>query len=214
MALCANCGMQIADGQAFCTQCGAPAPKAPSGGYSARISSPEVYHYRQNRRRRTVLFLILFALLLLVLLAALSAVAKSVDPAAAVLIYVAVMGVTLLLTLISMKKGSASWDGTVTDTRVVQRVQREDDGEFTTERTLYVPVVFIRRADGKNLSIDLPSKELMEYYTVGEPVRKHNGLSYPEKFYKFANVNGCPSCGAVFDARLDVCPKCKMPALR
>jgi hypothetical protein len=217
MPLCINCGTDNFDGSAFCVNCGQriqAAAGAVSYQYSPRIDSPEVLSYKSKSKFFAKIFLVIFAAGLLIFLLILSAVAKTISIQNALLIYAVIMAVTLLLSFFQLKNQGTTWDGVITEKRIVKSVNRHDDGDTCYDEVIYTPTLFIDIQKARKVLVPLPNTEVYNYFAVGEQVRKHKGFAYPEKLVKQSPFIHCLNCGRLFEKQLDHCPSCKMPAIK
>ena len=217
MAFCVSCGSQVGDDSEFCLNCGAKLQVVGDTfnyQYSQRINSTEVLAYKNKSKRFAKIFFFVFAVGLLAFLLIYSTATKAMNIPTALLIYGVVMTVMILLSLFQVKQQNKTWDGVIIDKKIVETINRQDDGDSYYEETVRKPTLFINKLRGKTITLYLPNMELFNYFAVGEQVRKHKGFPYPEKLVKQYNIVHCINCGKLFNIQIDKCPGCKMPTIK
>ncbi len=238
MPFCTNCGQNLDAGSKFCDRCGQPqqpvstaqpispaaapqayaAPQPPvyaypaaavSSGYSANAQMPVFQDFARKVRKRGWIFAGILAVLALIAIF----IFVREELTTALIAYAVVVAFTAFLTLGSNIKAKKSWEGQLIDKKIVVKRQQDDDNSAIT-RYKRIPTLYFQTISGKKVKMELGSQSgAFEYYEPGCAVRKHSGFHFPEKRDKGAEII-CVNCGRIYDRQLNVCPKCKLIALK
>lgn len=128
------------------------------------------------------------------------------------------LGLGLLMLLIGLvrisRMKSGTWDGTVTDKKHKQKVERDQDDSHTRYRTVYT--LILTEDNGKKHKLNYTdNRALYDYFNIGDRVRCHVAFSTYEKYDKSRDsMLFCNICGTINDITNDTCKSCRLPLFK
>jgi hypothetical protein len=128
------------------------------------------------------------------------------------------IGLGLLMLLIGLvrisRMKSGTWDGTVTDKKHKQIVERNQDDSHARYRTVYTLV--LTEDNGKKHKLNYTdNRALYDYLNIGDRVRCHMAFSTYEKYDKSRDsMLFCNICGTINDITSDTCKSCRLPLFK
>ncbi len=179
-------------------------------GYSEKINRPEFQKFKPKNLSAIsllALFLAPVVMLIFVVLAITGKLGWSIA-----LILGGLCGLLLIVLYYwtsSHKKEVKTMDGVLIKKKRLRKKGTTDDKDV-------IFLLVFEMADGSERKINVTKlKPLFKYYQVGDLVRFHPGLTYPEKQKKlFDDKIVCVSCGKLTDAIRDKCCNCHLPLLK
>jgi hypothetical protein len=115
------------------------------------------------------------------------------------------------------RKRSKTWDGTVTDKKVVKKSVKSNTGDddYVVENYLEYQVIIKSDTDKKHTIKVANDDTLYNYYQTGDKVRHHKGVNTFEKYDKTGDtVIFCNACSSLNPIENDFCSRCKCPLLK
>lgn len=217
---CPHCGKAGPRNMRFCTYCGgklnqdSPASsKLKPGlvGFSAKINDPAFSRYVRHANLWSAIFSGMLAVAAVIGFTIAGEVGTDMENPESMFIGLGIGGMFLSIALLQIlgRKRSRTWDGTVVDKSVKEKVKK--DG------TDYVEYAFVVREDcGREHNHTAEDDDTYyNYFQIGDRVRHHAGLNSFEKYDKSQDsVIFCNACGDIWDIEEDTCPRCKCPLLK
>ena len=224
---CQSCGTQLNNNARFCPSCGAAAGNEtaantmPAGvervGYSPVINSPEFLlcakKYHKQARQAAIIFTIL-----LPFIGALGGAIIGDGSTVGV-----VIGITLgfasiaflWFTIAKDKKKKQALPETTDGT--ISNISYYGSGRGSNAETKYTTakIIFIDSAGREHCAEIKCKRDIYNYFKVGEVVRYHTKINFPEKYDKSRdNYSVCALCLYKEAVYSDRCPKCDAPLLK
>jgi len=227
---CENCGAQLSENAKFCENCGftADAPvRRPNDslqiGFSQKINDPVFEDLQRARFRKSIRHGLIFLPVLILLFQIVPFFAADFTRQRAFIVSCVVggFGMIWILAAGAARVMAKSWDGEVTDKRITERRNRNDDAASGYDIDYYHTISF-RLASGKKKKMrrklttnELNAWDMMIYLNIGDRVRYHGKLDYYEKYDKSRDTEvPCANCRKYVDIRLECCPVCQVPVIK
>ena len=235
---CESCGAKLENNARFCESCGTPqsavpAPAQPqasayqqpsqtgSVGYSHVINSPEfllcVKKHHKRSRRAAIVFTILLPLL------GASGGAVIGEGSAAGIVIGTILGFAGIAVLWSLtekekKKKRAlpdAIDGTITNINYYGSGGGIGEGGDAEKKYTAAKITLVDSA-GREHDVEIKFRnEIYNYYKIGEAVRYHTKINFPEKYDKSRDsYSVCALCLYKEAVHGDRCPVCDAPLLK
>jgi len=228
---CENCGTKLDINARFCEGCGTPQGAAPapayqqpsqtkSAGYSHVISSPEfiscVKKYYKRSRKTAFVFAVL-----LPFIGGLGGaiIGEGSNAGIAIGAVLGLFGVAVLWFRIEKdgKKKQALpdvIDGTITNINYYGSGGGIGEGGDAEKKYNTVKIILIDSAGREHDAEIKCGNEIYDYYKIGEAVRYHTKINFPEKFDKSRDgYSVCALCLYKEAVHGDRCPECGAPLL-
>lgn len=229
MFFCANCGIRLKKGAAFCRRCGhavtsdAPFYNTPvqgSGGvgWSDKINDRRIAAYRKNSSIYIWIWAVALAVIIPVLLLAFGQF-ESITEALTASGFIC--GMFLLIGLFSSLKTvftGKQWEGDVIYKEVSDRKRSYNSGDEVLQEVYTEYAVHVKTLNGKNITLTYQNDDSMyNYFNIGDRIRRHGHgkIKYIEKYDKsHDSVIFCAACGYKSDIRANCCCACGCPLLK
>lgn len=242
---CKNCGHELSENGKFCGGSGAPVeekndieytqarekaqdsrlieerPKAVSYGrvgFSTRISDTTFAKYVKNNNKSSTIFSIILAMTAIIGFFIYGETSSEMDNPEALYIGFGIGGMFILIALFQIigRKRSKTWDGTVIDKTIKNKMRKQNAGNNDYYWVDFFEYKVIIRGDsGKKHEITSEDDTtIYNYYEIGDRVRHHGGLNSYEKYDKSKDsIIFCAACGSLNNIEDDYCFRCKCPLL-
>jgi hypothetical protein len=188
-------------------------------GYSPKINDPAFARYIKSSNSYSAYFSVGLALIAVIGFFIAGETSDKLKNPEALYYGLAIGGMFLLIALYQIigRKRSKTWDGTVTDKKVLKKSHKRNmgDDDYVTENYLEYQVV-IKSDTGKKHTIRVENNDtLYNYYNTGDKVRHHKGLNTFEKYDKSRDtIIFCNACSSLNPIENDFCFRCKCPLLK
>lgn len=220
-----HCGTEATEDARFCPSCGGeqdrqnPADSSAESrqlvGYSQRITDPRVAAVLKKISSSGMTFTFILAVIAFIgFTGAGAAEVGGFALPSAMYMGLGFGGLLVAIGLIqkARTKKDITWDGAVIDKKIKEPTYRErQSGNYQTQYLLS-----IRRDDGRTKIVS-STKELYDYFQIGDHIRHHGGTPAHifEKYDKSRDsVIFCIACTSKNDIGNDLCYRCKCPLLK
>ncbi|MGI6326552.1 MAG: zinc-ribbon domain-containing protein [Saccharofermentanales bacterium] len=229
---CVKCGSAVSEGARFCPICG-NAVQAVQGdtrqpvsgfqqarqqslvGWTNRHLEPAVLARAAKNKKGAWIFTVVLTIAFPVGFFIAGNVMEDLPLNEAVIIGVGLGVLMLVIGLVRISRmKSGTWEGTVTDKRHKQKIERDQDDSYTRYRTVYTLV--LTEDNGKKHTLNYTdNRAVYDYFNIGDRVRCHMAFGTYEKYDKSKDsMLFCNICGKINDITSDTCHSCRLPLFK